>query len=135
MNHLFRQASDISIDKICEDGGISHKTWEDIENGADSKCSTHRVYTDHLFENSHRVYNPLAVCKNIIPALLNNEYVYLQRLSRDASEKPPMSDCMFGFPGEGLSYSDEEVNEFFEDLQNLLNAEKERWKAEKKKGN
>lgn len=129
---IYRLASEVSVQKMCEDCGISHGTWEDIEKGVDTKRSTHLVYADHLFKNSERVCSYPNLFRKFILARLNNEYVFAQRISKDAPELPPMSECIFGYPGDSTDYNEADTKQMIKDLQDLVAREKKKRKAEEK---
>ncbi|MDD4821582.1 MAG: helix-turn-helix transcriptional regulator [Bacteroidales bacterium] len=130
---LFRKASGISVAKMCEDCGISHATWEDIEKGKDMKQSTFLVFLDHLFYNADRKPNYLVLLKTIILAELNDEYVVAKRISKHEYPLPSMSDCIFGFDPDPNWYNDEKTMQVIEELKELIQARKEEHKAEKEK--
>jgi len=127
---IYRHASEVSVQKMCEDCGISHGTWENLEKGVDTKRSTHLVYMDHLFKNSERVYCYPNLFKKIILARLNDEYVFAQRISKDAPDLPPMSECIFGYPGDSTDLNEDETNQIIKYLQELIALQSAKMEAE-----
>jgi len=130
---IYRHASGISVQKMCEDCGISHDTWENLEKGIDTKRSTYLVFTDHLFKNSERVCCYPNLFEMFILARLNKEYVFAQRISKDAPDLPPMSECIFGFPGDSTDLNEDETNQIIKYLQELVAHQAEKMEAEDKR--
>ena len=74
---LYREASGISVQTMCEDCSISHASWENLEKGIDAKHSTFYVYIDHLFTHSGRTLHLPVITKHLTLAQVNREKVYI----------------------------------------------------------
>lgn len=123
---LYREVSGISVQKMCEDCGISHATWENLEKGADTKQSTHCVYIDHLFINSGRILHLPVITKHLTLAQVNREKAYIVRRGEHEEINDPTAECIFDFLGS--EYSAEETMQMFDEHKEQVAREKEKQK-------
>ena len=124
---LYREASGVSVQTMCEDCGISHATWENLEKGIDAKHSTFFVYIEHLIANTGRTLHLPVITKHLTLAQVNREKVYIIRRGEHEEINDPTAECIFDFLGS--AHNEEETMQMFDEHKEQVAFMKEKQKA------